>query len=85
LKPVHHIVASSTEAETGGALDTGFDSFKLHRHTMVCRFSPAVQWRKMKLKVKLEGSLSHFSFKRLAPGPFNMGFIGSTCTALPRR
>ena len=31
-----------------------------------------------------KGGSSYYSFKRLAPGGFNLGFIGSTCTALPR-
>jgi hypothetical protein len=35
------------------------------------------------LKAKLESSTSHYGFKRLIPGGFNMDFIGSTCTALP--
>jgi hypothetical protein len=35
------------------------------------------------LKAKLGSSLSYFSFKSLVPGAFNVGFIGSTCTALP--
>ena len=39
--------------------------------------------RKLNLKATLESSISHFSFKRLVPGTFNLGFIGSTCTALP--
>ena len=28
--------------------------------------------------------MSHFTFKRLVPGGFNLGFIGANCTALPR-
>jgi hypothetical protein len=32
---------------------------------------------------KLESGLSYVGFKRLVPGGFNLGFIGSTCTALP--
>jgi len=39
--------------------------------------------RKLNLKAKVEGSLSHFSFKSLVLGGFNVGWIGSTCTALP--
>ena len=39
------------------------------------------QRRKLKMKAKLESSLSNLSFKRLAQGAFNMGFIDSTCTA----
>ena len=47
--------------------------------------STAEVWRrKLKLKAKFESSLSYYSFKRLDPGAFNVGFIGSTCTALPR-
>ena len=39
--------------------------------------------RKLNLKAKHESSSSHFPFKSLVPGAFNMGFIASTCTALP--
>jgi len=42
-----------------------------------------MQWHKLNLKAKFESSTSHFSFKRLLPGAFNLGFIGSNCTALP--
>ena len=42
-----------------------------------------LQRRKLNLKAKVESSMSHFSFKRLVPGGFNLGLIGSTCTALP--
>ena len=39
----------------------------------------AVLWRrKLNLKAKFESSISHFSFKRLVPGGFNLGFRGST-------
>jgi hypothetical protein len=34
------------------------------------------------LKAKFEGGSSQFSFKRLVPGSFNLGLIGSTCTTL---
>jgi hypothetical protein len=37
----------------------------------------------LNLKAEVESSTSQFSFKRLAPGGFNLGLIGSTCTALP--
>ena len=37
----------------------------------------------MKLKAKLESRISCFSFKHSVLGAFNMGLIGSTCTALP--
>jgi len=36
------------------------------------------------MKPKLESSLTCFSFKRLVPDAFNVGLIGSVCTALPR-
>jgi hypothetical protein len=39
--------------------------------------------RKLNLKAKFEGGSSYHSFKRLVPGAFNVGSIGSTCTALP--
>ena len=35
-------------------------------------------------KTEVEGSISQFSFKRLDAVSFNVGLIGSTCTALPR-
>jgi len=38
----------------------------------------------VELKGKLESSQSYCSFKCLIPGGFNVGVIGSTCTALPR-
>jgi len=37
----------------------------------------------VKLKAKFESGSSHVSLKRLVPGAFNVGLIGSTCTALP--
>ena len=39
--------------------------------------------RKLILKAEVESSTSQFTFKRLVPGGFNVGLIGSTCTALP--
>jgi len=42
-----------------------------------------LQRRKLILKAKVEKNTSDFSFKRLVRGGFNMGLIGSTCTALP--
>jgi len=33
---------------------------------------------------KLSKQLSHCSFKRFVPGAFNVGLIGSRCTAVPR-
>jgi len=37
----------------------------------------------LNLKAEVESSASQCSFKRLVPGGFNLGLIGSTCTALP--
>jgi hypothetical protein len=39
--------------------------------------------RKMTLKAEYESSSSHFSFKRLVQGAFNVGLILSAITALP--
>jgi hypothetical protein len=39
--------------------------------------------RKLSLKAEVDTSTSQFSFKRLVQGGFNLGLIGSTCTALP--
>jgi hypothetical protein len=44
---------------------------------------PELYRRKQNLKAEVESIVSHFSFKRLVPGSFNLGLIGSTCTALP--
>jgi hypothetical protein len=44
---------------------------------------PRQQRLKSELIAKFEGGSSHFSFKAFAPGAFNVGSIGSTCTALP--
>jgi hypothetical protein len=35
------------------------------------------------VKANIESSSTHISFKRLVSGAFNVGLIGSTCTALP--
>jgi len=43
-----------------------------------------VWWRKLNLKARFESGPSYVSFKSVDPGGFNMGLIGSTCTALPR-
>jgi len=45
---------------------------------------PAVQWRKLILKANLESGTPYFSLKSLVTGAFNVGLIGSACTALPR-
>jgi len=47
------------------------------------RMGPVLERRKLNLKAEVESSASHFSCKRLGPGGFNLGSIGSTCTALP--
>jgi len=39
--------------------------------------------RKLNLKAKFGSVFSYSSFQRLDSGAFNVGFIGSTCTALP--
>ena len=39
--------------------------------------------RKLKLTATFESRSSNVSFKRSHPGAFNLGLIGSTCTALP--
>jgi len=39
----------------------------------------------VEIESKIESTSSYFSFKRLVPGGFNLGLIGSTCTAPPRR
>jgi len=41
--------------------------------------------RKLNLDARYKGGSSYYSFKRLAPGAFNLGLTGSTCTALPWR
>jgi hypothetical protein len=43
-----------------------------------------VERRKLNLKAKFENSSSYLSYKRLLPGTFKVGLIGSTCTTLPR-
>jgi hypothetical protein len=45
--------------------------------------STVMQRRKLKLKATVESSLPYYSLKRLVTGAFNVGLIGSTCTALP--
>ena len=45
----------------------------------------SVQRRNLNSKAKFEGGSSCYGFKRSVPGAFNVGFIGSACTALPRR
>jgi len=39
--------------------------------------------RKLISKAQVESSIFHLNFKRLVPGGFNLGFIGTTCSALP--
>jgi hypothetical protein len=65
----------------------GFGRVNLHRRTSMesdaVRAATLMKRRKLILKAKVESNLSYFSFKRLGPGAFNVGLIGSTCTALP--
>jgi hypothetical protein len=42
-----------------------------------------LQRRRLNLKVTVGSGISQSSFKRLVPGGFNRGFIGTTGTALP--
>ena len=44
---------------------------------------PVWYQRKLKLKAKFETGPPYLSFKSIDPGAFNVGLIGSTCTALP--
>jgi len=46
-------------------------------------YPTSVKRRNLNLKAKVESGSSYFSFRCLVPGAFNMGLIGSTCTALP--
>jgi hypothetical protein len=96
LKAVRHVKVSS--AETIGAFNTGSDTGNLHRPTTamplcphakmvfslnVPRADPLMKRRILNLKANFKSSSSGFSFKRLFPGAFDVGLIGSTCTALP--
>jgi len=46
--------------------------------------APAVVQRlKLNLKAKFVNSPCYLSFKCIYPGAFNLGLIGSICTALP--
>ena len=53
------------------------------REGMLASCSAQVYRRKLILKAKSESGSYYLSFKRLVPGGFNMGLIGSACTALP--
>jgi len=44
---------------------------------------PQLYRRKLKLKPSFESGSAHLSYKRSVPGGFNVGLIGSTCTAQP--
>jgi hypothetical protein len=44
----------------------------------------AVYRRKLNLKAEVQSGISHFSFKCLVLGAFDVSLIGSTGTALPR-
>ena len=45
--------------------------------------STIMQRRNLSLKAKVKSGSSHFAFNRLVRGSFNLGLIGSICTALP--
>ena len=49
-----------------------------------CPAGATLQRRKLNSKAKVDSGSLHFSFKRLDPGAFNAGLMGSTCTASPR-
>jgi hypothetical protein len=55
-----------------------------HRHADLQLRDVAAQVEfESKFGPKLESDLLYSSFKRLVVGGFNLGLIGSTCTALP--
>jgi len=37
----------------------------------------------VEIETKIDRTSAHFIFKRLVPGGFNVGLIGTTCTAPP--
>jgi hypothetical protein len=45
--------------------------------------SAMLKRRRLHLKAKFVSGLSYFSFESLVLGGFNVGLMGSTCTALP--
>ena len=51
--------------------------------TPTCRGQCVVA--EVEIEAKFESASSHYSFQRSDPGAVNVGLIGSTCTALPRR
>jgi len=59
-------------------------AFKPQPCSRATRIAATVYRRKSKLKAKCESRPSRLSYKSVDPGAFNMGDIGSTCTALPR-
>ena len=87
LNAVHHILASSAETKRGqhgGNLGQPAPPYRVYQvrvehHCQILGVAAQV----VVLKAKLDSSLSYYSFERLFPGAFNVGFIGSTCTALP--
>ena len=94
LKAIYHIRYSSFRhlVPASRCFQHGFDRVQWHRRTFglswrasdcaSMRCAPLAKQRKLKLKAKVESSPSCFSFKRLALGTFNSGFIDSACTAL---
>jgi len=74
-------------AETMGASNKGFDTVDLHRPTQQLLQAPHVVAAQVEIEsksLKLKAIHPYYSFKRLVPGPFNVGFIGSTCTTTHR-
>jgi len=45
--------------------------------------APFMYRRKSKFKAKFESGTSYYCFKRLVPGAFKVGLIGSSCAASP--
>jgi len=57
----------------------------VHSCTLASTRSAMVYRCMLNLKAKSLSYSSGFSFTRFVPGGFNVGLIGSTCTALPWR
>jgi len=73
---VARAAASSATAESTAAATASFVRASPDLNSVLYR-------RKLNLKAEVESSMSHLSFKRLVPGGSDLGFIRSTCTALP--
>jgi len=75
--PYHHLRARSVMSRSAAFSSAQF----CHRSN--APLISVLYRRKLNLKAKFEGGSSYYSCKRVVPGAFNMGFIGSTCAALP--